>query len=124
MKRTEEEWKQKLKKDEFRVLRGKGTERPFSGKYNKNKRKGVYVCKACGNKVFVSENKFDSGSGWPSFSKAENIKKKKDNSWFMRRTEVICKKCGSHLGHIFDDGPQPTGKRHCINGVSLVFKAA
>tara|TARA_Y100000034_G_C6872043_1_gene398289 strand:- start:237 stop:620 length:384 start_codon:yes stop_codon:yes gene_type:complete len=124
MKLSEEKWKKKLSKEEFHILREKGTERPFSGKYNKNKRKGVYVCSGCGNKVFSSETKFDSKSGWPSFYKPllKSVRNKKDKSFLMVRTEILCGKCGGHLGHVFDDGPEPTGKRYCINSIALKFK--
>lgn len=119
------EWKDKLKPDEYRVLRERGTEPPFSGMLLNNKEKGVYSCKACGNELFSSGAKYDSGSGWPSFFESisgENIKLEKDGSMGMERTEVICAKCGSHLGHVFPDGPNPTGERYCINSLSLDFK--
>jgi len=122
---TEVEWKKKLSPKEFNILRKKSTELPFTGKYNKNKKKGVYVCKGCGNELFLSDAKYDSGSGWPSFwnpVSKENIEMKSDKGLFTERIEVMCKKCGGHLGHIFDDGPEPTGKRYCINSVSLNFK--
>ena len=126
MPKTEEEWKKKLSPEQYHVLRQKGTEAPFSGKYVSSKEKGMYTCAACGAELFSSDTKFDSGTGWPSFSSPENTKNielKDDYSMGMRRIEVICKKCGSHLGHVFDDAPQtPTGKRFCINSCSLDFK--
>lgn len=129
MNRSEEEWKKKLTEEEYRILREKGTEAPFTGKYLHTKDKGVYKCAACGNQLFSSETKFDSDSGWPSFTdpmNLENIELKEDRSHGMIRTEVLCKKCGSHLGHVFDDGPVDErlpagrqGKRYCINSVCL-----
>lgn len=121
--KSEGEWKKKLG-DRYNVLRGKGTEAAFSGTLLENKKKGIYVCGACGNNLFSSETKFDSGSGWPSFFDAvskENILLKKEGGLLGGRTEVLCKRCGSHLGHVFDDGPKPTGKRYCINSASLGF---
>ena len=120
--KTEEEWRQELGPEKYEILRGKGTERPFTGKYVNTKDDGTYVCGACGAELFRSDTKFDSGSGWPSFTEpavAENVELKEDNSLFMRRTEVLCARCGGHLGHVFDDGPGPTGKRFCINSCSL-----
>lgn len=123
-KKPEEYWKEKLTPEQYHVLREKGTESPFSGKFYKNFDTGMYVCGACGQPLFSSETKFDSDCGWPSFdnSISGNVILKDDNSHFMRRTEVLCSNCGSHLGHVFDDGPTKTGKRFCINSISLDFK--
>ena len=122
----DEEWKNKLTPEQYRVLRERGTEAPFTGKYYSSKEIGVYRCAACGQELFSSETKFDSGTGWPSFTDPMNLKNielKEDDSLGMRRTEVLCKKCGSHLGHVFDDGPRDKGdKRYCINSCSLDFK--
>lgn len=122
---NEQEWKAKLTPEQYRVLRQKGTEAPFSGEYTQSKEKGVYTCTACGNELFRSDEKFDSGTGWPSFSDiAEKgaVTLQEDISHGMKRTEVLCNKCGSHLGHVFDDGPSPTKKRYCINSVCLNLK--
>lgn len=123
--RTEEEWKQLLGAEKYYVLREKGTERPFTGKYNVYKEKGVYVCGGCGQALFESDAKFDSGCGWPSFSYVidnQNIVATKDTSHGMIRIEITCSACGGHLGHVFDDGPAPTGLRYCINSVSIDFE--
>lgn len=123
--KTEEEWKQLLTPEQYVVLRGKGTERPFTGKFNLHKEKGMYLCAACGNELFPSDTKFDSGCGWPSFFASldsTRIRYETDNSHGMVRTEIMCAQCGGHLGHVFDDGPQPTGLRYCVNSVSLNFK--
>lgn len=124
--KTEEEWQKTLSPEEFEVLREHGTEAPFSGKYLENKETGVYHCKACGAELFSSDAKFDSGTGWPSFTDpmiAENVGTRPDDSFGMRRTEVYCKKCGGHLGHVFNDGPaEKGGKRYCINSVCLDFE--
>ncbi|MFX1565237.1 MAG: peptide-methionine (R)-S-oxide reductase MsrB [Promethearchaeota archaeon] len=123
---TDKEWKEKLSKEEYQVLRQKGTERPFTGKYWKNKEKGTYKCAGCGVELFSSEAKFESGSGWPSFYEAldkDKIEEKVDLSHGMRRIEVVCKNCGGHLGHVFDDGPKDkTGCRYCINSIALQFE--
>ena len=123
--RKEKEWKEKLTEEQYRVLRLKGTERPFTGKYWNNKEKGIYYCAGCGTPLFDSKSKFESGCGWPSFTAPiteSNINEAQDNSLSMRRTEVLCNKCGGHLGHLFDDGPKPTGLRYCMNSISLDFK--
>lgn len=124
MKKSDEEWKQMLTPEQYYILREKGTEKPFSGKLLLNKEKGIYTCSACRNPLFTSDGKFDSNCGWPSFDreiKAGNIKIADDRSHGMTRTEIMCAKCGGHLGHIFKDGPTETGKRYCVNSISLEF---
>ena len=124
--KTEAEWKNELSEEEYEVLREHGTEAPFSGKYLENKEDGMYRCRACGAALFSSKAKFDSGTGWPSFTDpavAANVGTREDDSYGMRRTEVFCKNCGSHLGHVFNDGPKEAGgKRYCINSVCLAFE--
>lgn len=120
--KTEEEWRNQLTPEQYEICRSKGTEIPFSRKYVNSKEKGIYRCTCCGEELFSSDHKFDSGTGWPSFTrpmKDENVHDELDLSHGMQRVEVTCSKCGAHLGHVFNDGPDPTGKRYCINSISL-----
>jgi peptide-methionine (R)-S-oxide reductase len=122
IEKSDQEWAQELTPEQYQVTRQHGTERPFTGKYVHKTEDGVYVCVCCGTPLFNSNAQFDSGSGWPSFFEplsSEPVETETDSSWFMRRTEVHCGTCGAHLGHVFDDGPRPTGLRYCINSVAL-----
>jgi len=121
----EEEWKKRLDPKQYQVLRKQGTEPAFTGKLLNNKDKGMYVCAGCGAELFSSDTKYESGSGWPSFWAAtspDSVEEKADNSFLMKRTEIMCKNCGGHLGHVFEDGPNPSGLRYCVNSLSLDFK--
>lgn len=126
IRKTDDEWREKLTEEEFKILRKKGTERPFTGALNDHYETGIYTCKGCGEELFDSDQKFNSGCGWPSFDgelPGDKVYKQTDNSLGMRRVEILCNKCGGHLGHIFNDGPTESGLRYCVNSLSIDFKS-
>jgi peptide-methionine (R)-S-oxide reductase len=126
VEKTDAEWRKQLTPEQYDVLRQEGTERPYSSPLNKEKRKGIFACAGCDNPLFASDTKFDSGTGWPSFWKPLDnaVGERKDSTFGMVRTEIHCRRCGGHLGHVFEDGPKPTGLRYCMDGVAMVFKPA